>query len=442
VSPIIEILLVVLGAVTAIIVLISVIKLHPAVALALVSIITGWVLGIAWNDTLLAMWNGFYNVVLGIGFVILLGSVLGTLMEQTGALKALTEMVLKVFGRNRPITALSVLGFVVGIPVFCDSGFVILSKVAKKVAEDRAVKRGMTSLALAGGLYTTHTLIPPTPGPVAAAGNMNVADQLGVIIIIGLLVSIPVLLMLIVMSNKLYSKAHASLEEDIISKPGRVNSKLLFPILLAILLIASGSLLQFTGKESILAEVITFISDPAVALVIACFIAFVQLSKTQNRGSLIVTGAKQSLPIILITGTGGAFGQVLKQSALSQTLANTFAQDGSGSAISLLLIAYVMAVIIKSAQGSSTAAIVITSSILFPLTAGYDLSIWQIAVIISTIGVGAMAVSHANDSFFWVVTRFSEMSVKEGYSKYSLLTLILSITGLGSCLLLFLAFTF
>jgi len=437
-SPIVEILLIVLGAVAAIILLISVIKLHPALALGVVSVVTGWILGISWDETLLAMWNGFLNVAIGIGLVILLGSILGALMEKTGALQALTELVLKIFGKNRPITALSVLGFVVGIPVFCDSGYIILSKVAKKIAEDRSLKRGVTSLALAGGLYTTHTLIPPTPGPVAAAGNMNIADQLGIVIIIGLLVSIPILFLLIFTSNRLFASAHKSLKENYTSPTKSVNIRLLLPIILAITLIACGSLLQFTAAEGFLTQIIAFISDPVVALIIACLVAFVQLNRSQNRKSLLFSGTKQALPIILITGTGGAFGQVLKQSALSDTLSTTFSQDNGGSVMSIVLIAYIMAVIIKSAQGSSTAAIVITSSILFPITTGYDLNTWQIAIIISTIGVGAMAVSHANDSFFWVVTRFSGMSVKEGYTKYSFLTLALSLTGLGSCLLLIL----
>ena len=130
-----------LGAITLILLLISRLKWHPAIALLAVSMIAGLIIGLGFTNSLLAIWQGFYNVVIGIGLIILLGSVLGSLMESSGSLSAITGLTLKVLGQKRPITAISVLGFFVGIPVFCDSGFIILSKVAKEIADKNNLKR-------------------------------------------------------------------------------------------------------------------------------------------------------------------------------------------------------------------------------------------------------------------------------------------------------------
>ena len=182
-------------------------------------------------------------------------------------------------------------------------------------------------------------------------------------------------------------------------------------------------------------SIISIVSHPVAALGLACVLAFQQSKNYKNSTFITFKGIEQSIPIILITGAGGAFGQILKQSELSTILQSTF--DTDYTALGLVFTAYVMAMIIKTAQGSSTAALVIASSIIFPLVAPFELNTWQLAVIVSTIGCGAMAVSHANDSYFWVVTKFSDFTVNEGYKKYSLMTLLLSITGLVSCLILF-----
>ena len=206
-------------------------------------------------------------------------------------------------------------------------------------------------------------------------------------------------------------------------------------MLLALGLIALGSLSNFVTFNAYAKSIISIVSHPVAALGLACVLAFLQSKNYKNSTFITFKGIEQSIPIILITGAGGAFGQILKQSELSTILQSTF--DTDYTALGLVFTAYVMAMIIKTAQGSSTAALVIASSIIFPLVAPFELNTWQLAVIVSTIGCGAMAVSHANDSYFWVVTKFSDFTVNEGYKKYSLMTLLLSITGLVSCLILF-----
>ncbi len=430
-SPIVEILLILTGVVAGIIVSISVFKLHPAIALGIAAILTGLVLGFGFTTILNAMYTGFRNVVLGVGVVIILGAVLGTLMEHSGAMDTIIAYVLRIFGKDRPITSLSVLGLVIGIPVFCDSGFIILSRVANGMADQRGLKRRYTAMALAGGLYTAHTLIPPTPGPVAAAGNFGMSGQLGMVLGSGLLVSIPILLVLILGTTWLSRKQQRDRSITLEEHPA-AQWTLLLPVIIAMLLISLGSVATAMSDEQ-LPILVKIIVHPVTALFIAALIAWGQIPAANRKFLLWKKGFTDALPIVLITGMGGAFGQVLKESSLAASLAETFTSSG-GSAGHLLLIGFAGALIIKTAQGSSTAAIVITSSILYPLATG--LTMWQTALLISAIGSGAMAISHANDSYFWVVSKFSDLSVRESYQYFSVLTLVLAVTGLISCWLL------
>lgn len=431
-------LIIILGAVIGIILLISILKVHPAIALLIVSVITSLVLGFNISETLFYLWDGFYSIITGIGIIILLGTLLGAYMEQTGALSTLTHYVLKIFGKKKPLTAVSILGSVVGIPVFCDSGFIILSKVAQNVAKSRHLPRSMTSLGLAGGLYITHTLIPPTPGPLASAANLNMSNQLGLVIITGILISFPILIMSVFSLKKLYKMDQLIEIKEIEPHREKSNLWLLLPIVMAIFLIASGTLIDFIFTSSEFVKYIDWITHPAAALTFACFIAIMQLKQTDLLKKHTLTAIKQAIPIILITGAGGAFGMVLRQSELSNLLSDLFTGTDT-SLLLILIIGFIMAFILKSAQGSSTAALVITSSIMVSITGNFSLSPLQMAFVISAIGSGAMGVSHANDSFFWVVTKFSDISVKEGYQKFSLLTLILSITGLVASIVGFVA---
>lgn len=435
-NPILEISLILLGSITVLILAINRFKLHPALALTGIAFLIGALIGLDLREIITSIWVGFYNIISGIGIIILLGAILGGIMQKSGALDVLAGLTLKIFGPKRPFTAISVLGFFVGIPVFCDSGFILLSNVAKKVAANRNLNAGATSIALAGGLYTTHTLIPPTPGPIAAAANLQIVDQLGAVMVSGLFVSIPILLVLIKISKHLFP----TVNEDIVaeySESQKLSYGLLTPILMALVLISLGSMSNVLSVEGNIRSIFNVLANPIFALSVACILGAIQLRDSTEVKARLLEGTKQALPIILITACGGAFGQVLKQSSLINVLSEQLT-NSSYEAVIILVIAYVLAFIIKTAQGSSTAALVITSSILLPIISPLELNVWATAIIVSTIGCGAMAVSHANDSYFWVVTKFSGLSVEEGYKKYSLMTFVLSLTGFLTCLAFFL----
>jgi gluconate:H+ symporter, GntP family len=432
-SPIAELLLFLVGLIAGIILLISIFKIHPAITLALAGLVSGLVFGFPVSSIALSMASGFWKILTGIGVVIALGAILGTLMESSGALDVLVSSVVKFFGKTRPLTALSVLGLVVGIPVFCDSGFIILASTAKKIEGQQGLRHGLSSVALAGGLYTAHTLIPPTPGPVAAAGNLNMTDQLGLVIFSGFLVSIVLVLVLILISRWMAGKADNT--DMSTQMDSSLPLRLLMPIVLALGLISVGSFIPFLDTNESFLRILRILTHPVMALAVACLLAWVQIPEIKKSYTLFRTGVYSALPIILITAMGGAFGEVLRESTMAEILEQAFADTG-GSVGGLFIISYLVALILKTAQGSSTASIVITSSIMLPLLLAAELSPWHTALLISAIGSGSMAISHANDSFFWVVTKFSGMSVRQGYLRFSLTTLVLSISGLLTCLLL------
>ena len=428
-NPLLEILLMFGGVVGLIIIAISVFRLHPALALLLAAILLGFLLGFPFTTIIQTIGEGFMNIVVGVGIVIILGAVLGTLMEHSGAMDSIVSYVVQIFGRERPITSLSILGLVIGIPVFCDSGFILLSRVANQMADRRNIRRGITAGALGGGLYAAHTLIPPTPGPVAAAGNLNMTNDLGLVMFAGILVTIPILVILISILNLMNRKNNSpELANQHEIPKGRFI--LLMPVLIAMAMIATGSVIgTLNGGTSSY----TWIFHPITALLVASVWAWLQVPVKAGRSGLLLNGIREALPIVLITGMGGAFGQILKASDLVSSLTASFGQN-SGDLGELLLIAFLCAFIIKTAQGSSTAAIVITSSLILPLVDG--LSPWQTAILISGIGSGAMAVSHANDSYFWVVTKFGELKVRESYTHFSLVTLAMALTGLATAYIL------
>lgn len=432
-GPLAEFLLFLAALVTGIIVFISVLKVHPAVTLAIAAVVSGWVLGLSFPDIGLAMLDGTIGILTGIGVVIALGAILGKIMEASGALEVLTLAVLNTFGKDRPVTALAILGLVVGIPVFCDSGFIILASTANRIENEFSLKHGVAPVALAGGLYTAHTLIPPTPGPVAAAGNLGMGNQLGLVILSGLIISAVIVVTLILLSRLLFK---ASPKKDVVlHSPKNPSLNLLLPIVLALVIISAGSVLSLLLDS--VPPAITYLTHPVTALLISCLIAWYQVPSPERQTGLLKSGFMSAVPVIVITAMGGAFGAVLKKSSMAEILENTFAETG-GTVAGLFIIGYLVALILKTAQGSSTASLVITSSIMFPLILTAELSPWETALMIGAIGSGSMAVSHANDSFFWVVTRFSGLTVRQGYLRFSLTTLLLSLSGLVTCLLLLL----
>ncbi|MFC1619584.1 GntP family permease [Candidatus Neomarinimicrobiota bacterium] len=438
---------VLIGAIFCIILLISVLKVHPFLALIMASIGVGLVVGMPLQDILASITSGFGGLMGYIGLVIVFGTIIGTILEKSGGALKMADIILRIVGYSHPASAMSIIGAIVSIPVFCDSGFVILSKLNRALASKAQVPRVTMAVALSTGLYATHTLVPPTPGPIAAAGNLGASEYLGTVIWIGLLTSIPVLLVgywwaqRIGRTMMIDSQANESIESpaelEIANLPPAGRS--FAPIVLPILLIAAGSVVKYYGWDGRIADVMLFIGHPLMALFLGVCASFLLMPRfdEEHLTQWVGKGIRQAGPILLITGAGGAFGSVLKATPLTDLIGSLATQSGLSGSI-LIVIAFLIAAGLKSSQGSSTAALVITSSLLAPVLPVLGLHTpTSLALVVMAIGSGAMTVSHVNDSYFWVVSQFSDLTVGQAYRSFTIATLLQGLTGLITTLLLY-----
>lgn len=413
-------------------------NVHPFMALLLASLVVGLGTGISLDETLIAIQKGFGDLMGYIGLIVVLGSILGVALEKSGAALRLADAVLQWLGKQRPTLAMSIIGTVVGIPVFCDSGFIILSGLKNAIAKKSQASQGALALALASGLYTAHTLIPPTPGPIAAAGNMGAGDHIGLIMILGLIVTIPTVGVAYWWASWQGRKIPTELpqiEEDTKTQ-GPTLAQSLLPIGIPIMLIALASVIKFVQWELAVANILVFLGQPVVALLIGVGIAF-GLYKTEKKLTWVEEGIKLAGPILIITGAGGALGGVLKATTLAESIKG-WMNSGADSGTIVLLLAFAIAALLKTMQGSSTSSLVITSSILAPLlpAIGFDSSI-ELSLAVLAVGAGAMTVSHANDSYFWVVSQFSGMSMRDAYRNYTTMTGLQGVAAIIMVLMLY-----
>ncbi len=412
-------------------------KLHPFLALLLGAIGFGLFTGMPLKNIVASINEGFGETLGKIGIVIIAGTIIGTFLEYSGGAFALAERILKIIGKNHVPLAMSLIGYVISIPVFSDSGFVILAPLNKALSKRAGISLAGTAIALSLGLSATHCLVPPTPGPIAAAGELN-AD-LGLVILLGLPVSLLALVSGWLFAVKVAAKTPIDPNPELTEK--EIKSKMkgaptaiyaIMPILVPIILIVLRSVTEFPSSplgEGTVKSIISFAGEPVIALLIGVLLAFGLPRKLHKDMlsdlGLVGKGLRNAAIIIIITGAGGAFGKVLQNSALTETIGNALSNTTAG-----IWLPFIIAATIKTAQGSSTVAIITTASILSPLLSsmGFTTEIAK-ALIVLSIGAGSMVVSHANDSFFWVVTQMSHMDVKTGYRLQSLGTLILGVSA-------------
>ena len=451
-------------AVILMIVAISKFKIHPFLSIMGVSLILGLVAGIPLVDvkdangavTSQGLANvigaGFSGTFTSIGIVIILGALIGSILEATGAAFKLADLVIKLVGKKRPELAILLMGWVVSIPVFCDSGFVILNPIRKAL-----VKRTMTSsvamtVALSAGLYISHVFIPPTPGPIAAANTLGIGNNLLLVMGMGALCSIAPLIAGYFFAKYIGKKVKAGDDidngevvktyEQLVAEYGKLPGGLnaLAPIIVPILLMALGSISSMAGWSGMTAAVCGFLGTPIIALAAGTIFGVIQLS-VAGRMDKFYEITNETLktvgPILFVTAAGGVLGKVISSSDMVNYItANAAALETIG-----VFFPFILAAILKSAQGSSTVAITTTAGILAPLMGvlGFTTPV-SAALAVMAIGAGAMTVSHANDSYFWVVTNFGEMTPDQGYKTQTMGTLILGIAAMAEIFILSLVF--
>jgi gluconate:H+ symporter, GntP family len=429
-------------------------RIHPFIALLGAALVAGLAFGLPLLDAdeetpglVSVITGGFGDLLGGIGLVIVLGTIIGVMLERAGAAITMANTIIKVLGDRFPTVTISIIGYFVSIPVFCDSGYVILNSLKESLARRTATSPVAMSVALATGLYATHTFVPPTPGPIAAAGNLDMGDQLGLVILVGLPVAAVTAAAGLLWANRfrhedpagLAADHETSLEafEEVKRGAGRLPGAAasFAPILLPIVLIMIGTVVALPAAplgDGAAYTLFAFLGQPVIALLVG-LVAALPLLRGRGEGRVterftgqVADAITAAAPILLITGAGGAFGAVIQATTLADQIGDTMTTWGIG-----IFMPFLVAAALKSAQGSSTVALVTTSLLIAPLlgSLGLDSDLGRVLAIMA-IGAGAMTVSHANDSYFWVVTQFSRMSVAQAYRAQTLATLVQGLTGI------------
>lgn len=411
------------------------IKIHPFFVLFTAALFLGILLGLPLMESLTLLQRGFGQIIEKIGLLILFGTVIGVSMERSGATLAIAQGILHSLTKLPLPYALSCIGYLVSIPVFCDAAFVILSHINKTLSQQTKTPLIGLTVALSTGLFAPHVLVPPTPGPLAAAANLEL-ENLILLIVFG---GVTALLLVLVGGTYGYfltkRMPYTELEntKEIEGKEMKELPsffKAILPILVPIVLMCFGTIVKLgTASSSTLFEIFYFITSPTMALGIGMLFAFSQSKKNNTLfiNQTLKKGIEQAAPILIITGMGGALGSIIQTIPLEDYAVSLTAFEGLG-----ILIPFLIAALLKTAQGSSTVAIITTSSIIFPLLPllGLDSEMGKVWAILA-LGVGSMTVSHANDSYFWIVTQMGGLDVKSAFRSHTVGTLLQGLVGLG-----------
>lgn len=436
---------------------ISKLKIHPFLSIMGISVIFAFIADISLKDIPSIIGAGFSGTFTSIGIVIILGALIGTVLEKTGGALKLSDMVIKVVGKKNPELAMLIMGWIVSIPVFCDSGFVILNPIKKALIKRTMTSTVAMSMALSAGLYISHVFIPPTPGPIAAANSLNVGNHLLIVIGMGVACSILPLIAGYFFAKYIGTKVKSSSElnntdetvqtyEELLASYGKLPNGFLAvsPIIVPILLMALASIFNMAKIEGNISILVNFLGTPIIALAVGVIFSvityFNQKKHTKEMQSFYdMTNDTLKIvgPILFVTAAGGVLGKVISSSSLVAFItenATIFESIG-------IFFPFILSAILKTAQGSSTVALTTTAGILAPLMGALGLDTPVLASLtVMAIGAGAMTVSHANDSYYWVVTNFSDIKAQDGYKTQTLMTLVIGIFGMINVFLLSLFF--
>ena len=445
-----------LGLAVGIIILIVLVlktKVQAFLALIICTVIVGVVGGMPLANTTLedgttlgiinSITGGFGSTLGSIGIIIGFGVMMGQIFEVTGAAKRMAHTFLKLFGKKREEEALCLTGFLVSIPIFCDSGFVVLSPIAKAIS--RATKKSVIGLgvALAAGLVITHSLVPPTPGPLGVCGIFGI--DVGTFILMTLVLAIPMAIACIVYAKKILPKKFYRIPNDdgeIVEMPyrepdyenafhmGDENMPGTFesfaPLFLPIILILINTVATAMGATTGVWEVLIFLGQPIIAVGLGLLLAIFTLGRNLDRHTALTEmekGMQSAGIIMLVTGGGGALGQIIKDSGLGTYMAEGLAQ----TAIPIIVLPLIISTLMRFIQGSGTVAMTTAASISAPIivAAGVNPTLGAIACC-----VGSLFFGYFNDSYFWVYTNCMGFDMETGLKTLSISNVMMSLGGL------------
>ena len=405
-------------------------KIHTFLALIVATIIVGIVGGMEYPQIIGSITKGFGGTLGSIGIIIGFGVMMGQLFEVSGAAKKMALCFLKIFGKGKEELAMAITGFLVSIPIFCDSGFVILTPLIKAISKETKKSIVSLGLALASGLVITHSLVPPTPGPVGVAGIFGVS--VSSIILYGIIISIPMVLACLAFAKYAGSKICQNPTSDgkrtrdkkyidnsktssVYDETNLPSAFLSFaPIIVPIILILLGTVTGAMKLEGKIISIIQFIGTPVLAVGIGLLITIYGLTRNLDKQRVleeVEIGIKSAGTIILITGAGGAFGMLIRDSGVGDVIAKSLID----TALPPILLPFIIATLIRFIQGSGTVAMITAASITAPIIT--KLNVNPVLAALAAC-VGSLFFSYFNDSFFWVVNR--SIGITEGKEQLKL----------------------
>jgi GntP family gluconate:H+ symporter len=421
-------------SIIAIVILTSTYKIKAFIALFLVSLFLAFAT-LPPEKIITTIKEGFGNTMASIGFLIILGAIIGITLDRTGGTLSIAKYILSKTGRNRSSQALGITGFITGLPIFCDSGFIILSGLAKSFSSKSKIAMPFMATVLATSLYSVHCLIPPHPGALAAAGVIKV--NIGYLIIAGTIFAIPGALAAYFWSRWMTKGKNYPPSEDLEVEKELSDSELptaflsFLPIVVPLILITLKSLFNLIDKsgQNFFSKILYFPGEPIIALAIGVVLALFLIKKKtiDSVNSVFSDAIEKAGPILIVTAAGGMFGMVIKTTGTGEAMGKLLAGTSIG-----LVVPFLIAVVMKTAQGSSTVAIITTASFVSPMLSilGLD-SEWGRILVMLSMGAGSMIVSHANDSYFWVISNFSDIEPDITLRVYSSSTIIMGIVVFG-----------
>lgn len=436
-----QLILAALGGIATIVLLIVWLKVHPFLSLMAGSAVMAVSAGVPYPDLFKSFTAGLGSTLSGVGLLIILGSIIGTLLVSSGGADVIVDTILSKTPVQRIPWAMALIAFIVGIPLFFEVGVVILIPVVMFAARRAKVPVILFGIPALAGLSALHGLVPPHPGPLIAISALK-AD-LGLTLGLGLLVAIPCVILCGPLLGKLMAKwvPHEAREDFLghspaegVKRPGFGLSLTVVLLPVVLMLAATVAVMAGIAKEPFGAFVV-FVGTPLIALtitaIVAMFVFGYSLGNSLSEvGKRVGEAFAPIASILFIVGAGGGFKQTLIDSKIADMLAQALVQ----AALPTLLAAWLVAVVIRLATGSATVATITASGIMAPLAAG--LSPTHTALMVLAIGAGSVFLSHVNDAGFWMVKEYFGLSVGETFKTWSLMETLLSVTGIAAVMLL------
>lgn len=440
-------LLVVTLAIGLLLLLVLKFKLSAFIALLLISMFVGIASGMPLQDILKSIQNGMGGTLGFVATVVGLGAIFGQLLESSGGAESMARYLVGKFGKEKASWAMMLTGFFVAIPVFFDVGLIIIVPIVYSLARDSKKSVLYYGIPLLAGLAVTHSFVPPTPGPVAVAEIIHA--QLGYVILFGAILGLPVAILAGPVFGKYISKkinvappdffeSHKTREGEKLPSFGIIISIIAVPLMLIVM----NTLVSVLVKKELLpqglfAEIAGFIGHPFTALTIATLLAiyFLGTKRGFKKQEILDLSTKALGPagiIILITGAGGVFKQVLIDSGIGEMLAKSVAS----TSLPPVLLAWLVAVVIRVTQGSATVAMITAAGLMAPLLGVFHLSEAEVALVVIAISSGATMLSHVNDSGFWLVGKYFGLSEKQTLQSWTVMESLIAVLGLVFTLLL------